>query len=251
MAAIVKMNSISKSFGAVRALNSIDLELKPGELLGLVGDNGAGKSTLMKILSGALIQDEGEIFLQGERVYFNSPLDARRRGVEMIYQDLALVDNFDVTANMFLGSEITTRILGGLIEILHKKTMEQKARKVLSELEINVNSMKVEVKDLSGGQRQSIAVGRAMMFEPKVLIMDEPTASLSPNKIKILLELIKRTKEKGVAIILISHRFQDIFSVADRIVVLKGGCKVGDKRVDTITMDEVVAMMVGSLSDYK
>ena len=250
MPAMVKLHGISKSFGAVRALHNVDLELQPGELLGLVGDNAAGKSTLMKVLSGALIPDEGEIFLQDGKVHFSSPLDARRLGIEMIYQDLALVDTFDVTANMFLGSEIATRILGGLVEILNKKTMEQKAKRVLSELDIDVDSMKIEVKDLSGGQRQSIAVGRAMMFEPKVLIMDEPTANLSPSKIKILLELVKRTKEKGVAIILISHRLQDIFSVADRIMVLKGGYKVGDRRVGAITIDEVVAMMVGALSDY-
>jgi ABC-type sugar transport system ATPase subunit len=247
---MVKLLRISKSFGAVRALHNVDLELQPGELLGLVGDNAAGKSTLMKILSGALMPDEGEIFLQDEKVHFSSPLDARRFGIEMIYQDLALIDSFDVPANMFLGSEIATRILDGLIEILRKKKMEQKAKKVLSELDIYVDSMKVEAKDLSGGQRQSIAVGRAMMFEPKVLIMDEPTANLSPNKIKILLELMKRTKEKGVAVIFISHRLQDVFSVADRIMVLKGGYKVGDRRVGAITIDEVVAMMVGALSDY-
>jgi simple sugar transport system ATP-binding protein len=238
------MRGISKAFGAVQALRRVDLEVWPGEVVGLVGDNAAGKSTLMKILYGIYTPDEGEILVESKAVVFHTAHDARAHGIEMVYQDLALVDNLDIAANVFVGRELTRRFLGGLVEVLDKRRMERAAAQVVQTLDPDLGPVRRKVKILSGGQRQTVAIARSLCFEPKVMIMDEPTASLSLEKIHRLLELIQRLKARGLGIILISHRVQDIFTVGDRVVVLKRGEVVGERRIRDTSLEEVVQLMV-------
>jgi len=242
-APLIRMRGISKCFGAVQALRRVDLELWPAEVVGLVGDNAAGKSTLMKILYGIYTPDEGEIHVESKAVVFHTAHDARAHGIEMVYQDLALVDNLDIAANVFVGRELTRRFLG-LVEVLDKRRMERAAAQVVENLDPNLGPVRRKVKILSGGQRQTVAIARSLCFEPKVVIMDEPTASLSLEKIHRLLELIQRLKARGLAIILISHRVEDIFTVGDRVVVLKRGEVVGGRRIRDTSIAEVVQLMV-------
>ena len=240
---IVKMINISKRFGGIQALYKVNLELYPGEVLGLVGDNGAGKSTLMKILAGVYRADEGEIYLEGKKVEIDSPLTARRLGIEMIYQDLenALAPNLDVIENMFLGREYT-KFLG----VIDRKRMEQMARKVLEELGIKIPSLKVKVRYLSGGQQQAVAIARTLLFKPKVLLMDEPTTALSVERKRHVLELVKRIKQRGdIGIIFVSHIIPDVLEVADRVMVLRTGIKVAEKDASELTIDDVIKLMMG------
>lgn len=241
---LVRMRGISKAFGAVQALWRVDLAVWPAEVLGLVGDNAAGKSTLMKVLYGVHSPDEGDILIEGKPVVFYTAHDARTHGIEMVYQDLALVDNLDIAGNVFVGRELTRRLLGGLVEVLDKRRMEQAAARVVQTLDPDLGPVRRRVKILSGGQRQTVAIARSLCFEPKVVIMDEPTASLSLVKVHRLLELIQRLKARGLAIILISHRVQDIFTVGDRVVVLKRGEVVGERRIRDTSLEEVVQLMV-------
>lgn len=248
---IVEMKGIEKNFGAVRALRGIDLTLGENEVLGLVGDNAAGKSTLMKVLSGAYIPDGGDIYIGGALVDIDGPQDSRDLGIEMVYQDFMLADNLDVAGNVFLGHEIARWKFGSL-QILHNPKMEQETRKMLDRLKIDISSVRLKVKNLSGGQRQAVAIGRATAFEARVIIMDEPTAALSVSAIDKVLDLIKQLKEEGASIIIISHRLEDIFQVADRVVVLRHGNKVGNKIVegDIHTFrEEIVAYMIGARDD--
>ena len=245
---IVQMRGICKRFGAVTALQDVDLDLYPGEVLGLVGDNAAGKSTLMKVLSGAYIPDQGQVIVTGIPVHFKNTREAMDMGIEMVYQDFALCNNLNVVSNVFLGRELKQSILGPLFRRLNKKAMTNKTIEVIDELGIGVKSVKVKVENLSGGQRQAVAIGRAVGFEAKVIIMDEPTASLSVKSIGPLLELIKQLRAQGHAIILISHRLQDIFTVGDRVMVLKGGETVGVRNLHETDMDEVVELMVKGFS---
>jgi ABC-type sugar transport system ATPase subunit len=242
---LVRMAQVSKSFGPVRALNRVNLALYPREVLGLVGDNAAGKSTLMKVLTGAYQPDSGEIHLQGRRIHFTSPAESRRAGIEMVYQDLALAGNLSVTSNIFLGHEHTQRRWGPL-RLLDNKRMEQEAADLLQRLRIDIHSVRLPVEFLSGGQRQSIAIARATAFNAQVIIMDEPTASLAVREVGKVLALIKSLHEHGVAVILISHRLQDVFAVSDRIMVLRRGEVAGDVATAQTTMDDIVGMMVGS-----
>jgi len=242
-APLVRMRRISKAFGAVQALTRVNLAVWPAEVVGLVGDNAAGKSTLMKVLYGIHPPDEGEIVVEGRPVIFHTARDARAQGIEMVYQDLALVDNLDIAANVFAGRELTRRFLG-VVEILDKRRMERAAAEVVQTLDQDLTSVRRKVKILSGGQRQMVAIARSLCFEPKVMIMDEPTASLSLEKIHRLLELIQRLKARGLAIILISHRVEDIFSVGDRVVVLKRGEVVGERPIRDTSIGEVVQLMV-------
>jgi len=243
---LVQMKGIHKSFGAVRALQGVDLMLGYGETLGLVGDNGAGKSTLMKILSGAYSPDKGQIFFEGRPVRFENPHDSRRLGIEMVYQDLALAGNLHVAGNIFLGQEITRKYLGGLIKLLDHREMARKATQLLERLHIEIKSVDLPVENLSGGQRQTVAIARSVAFNAKVVIMDEPTASLAVREVVKVLDLIKTLKAHGVAVILISHRLQDIFEVCDRIMVLRQGRKVGDLPRSQTNMDEIVALITGA-----
>ncbi len=237
------MRGISKAFGAVQALRRVDLAVWPAEVVGLVGDNAAGKSTLMKVLYGIYAPDEGDILVENKAVVFHTAHDARAHGIEMVYQDLALVDNLDIAANVFVGRELTRRFLG-VVEVLDKRRMERAAAQVVRTLDPDLTPVRRKVKILSGGQRQTVAIARSLCFEPKVMIMDEPTASLSLEKIHRLLELIQALKARGLAIILISHRVEDIFTVGDRVVVLKRGQVVGERRIRDTSIQEVVQLMV-------
>jgi simple sugar transport system ATP-binding protein len=235
---LVEMRGIGKSFGAVRALGGVDLVLFPGEILGVVGDNSAGKSTLMKILTGAYQRDSGEILIGGEPVHFKSPHESRDVGIEMIYQDFALCGNMDVGQNIFLGRWPRRGLF------IDRKKMYSEADVVLKRLKVDVNSVYQRVESLSGGRQQSVAIARAISFEPRVIILDEPTANLSVMATERLLETMLELKRHGVAQIIISHRLQDIFQVGDRVSVLKRGENVGDRYVKHTTQQEVLGLIV-------
>ncbi|MFN2297215.1 MAG: ATP-binding cassette domain-containing protein [Anaerolineales bacterium] len=249
---IVEMRNIRKNFAAVRALRGVDLVLHHNEVLGLVGDNAAGKSTLMKVLSGAYIPDGGEIFIEGRKAHITDPLHARRLGIEMVYQDLALANHLDVAANVFLGREVMSKRFG-FVGVLDKRRMEQETRRLLDRLQINIPSVRLNVRRLSGGQRQSVAIARATAFNAKVTIMDEPTSALSVAAIGQVLELVRQLKRHGNSIIVISHRLEDIYQVCDRMVVLRHGRKVCDYPVDGTIHEfheRVVAYIVGARNDF-
>ncbi|HEX2527502.1 MAG TPA: ATP-binding cassette domain-containing protein [Geminicoccus sp.] len=243
---LLAIRHLTKRFGGVTALEDVDLTVRRGEVLALAGDNGAGKSTLIKAIAGVHSRDEGEIHFKGTAVDFASPSAARAAGIETIYQDLALADNLDVGANVFLGRERFTRFLG-LLPRLDRETMRQEAEKVLHQLEIDIEPKKLvqPVRNLSGGQRQAVAIGRAIYWKAELLIMDEPTAALGVPEQRKVMELIARLKAQGVAIIFISHNLGDIFAVSDRILVLRRGRNAGERRIDQTDGDEVVKMMVG------
>ncbi len=241
---LVKMEGITKSFGAVRAVRGVDLEVYPAEILGLVGDNAAGKSTLMKILCGALIPDSGRILIEGTEVHFRSPQDARSAGIEIVYQDLALCGNIGVYGNLFLGRELTKSYLGGLLKFLDKGRMERESWKMLSILKVDMDSVKRKVERLSGGQQQAVAIARSAGFSPKLLLMDEPTANLSVKAARQVLDLIKDLRARGIAIILVSHRMEDIMDVGDRVVVLKMGQQVGERKVSETTTSEITHWII-------
>ncbi len=249
---VVEMRNIRKTFGAVQALRGVDLVLHHGEVLGLMGDNAAGKSTLMKVLSGAYIPDEGEILIEGANAHFTDPLHARRLGIEMVYQDLALANNLDVTGNVFLGREAVSAKLGP-VGVMDGRRMEQEAQRLLDRLKINIPSVRLLVERLSGGQRQAVAIARATAFNSKVIIMDEPTAALSVAAISQVLDVVRELKAQGASIIIISHRLEDIHSVSDRLIVMRLGRKVRDTRI-TSDIDEfregVVAYMIGARDDF-
>ena len=251
-APVVEMRNIKKNFAAVQALKGVDLVLHHNEVLGLMGDNAAGKSTLMKVLSGAYNPDEGEIWLDGEKVNLTDPFTARRLGIEMVYQDLALANNLDVAANVFLGREMVGTKLGPM-GVLNGHQMELETQKLLGRLKIDIPSVRLLVERLSGGQRQAVAIARATAFNSKVTIMDEPTAALSVAAISKVLDLIRELKAQGASIIIISHRLEDVYQVSDRIVVLRQGRKVTDRPVEG-SIDEfrerVVAYMIGARDDF-
>jgi ABC-type sugar transport system ATPase subunit len=248
----VEMRNIKKSFGAVQALRGVDLVLHHGEVLGLVGDNAAGKSTLMKVLSGAYIPETGDIFIEGEKKQITRPDEARRLGIEMVYQDFALVDNLDVAANVFLGREaVRWRLVP--IQVMNKPLMETQARQLLDKLKIDIDSVLLKVKNLSGGQRQAVAIGRVTAFNAQIIIMDEPTAALSVAAIGQVLDLIRRLKAQGCSIIVISHRLEDIYAVGDRVIVLRHGRKVADRPISGDLHDfreQIVAYMIGARDDF-
>lgn len=248
--ALVEMRGIRKNFGAVQALKGVDLILDHNEVLGLVGDNAAGKSTLMKVLSGAYVADKGEILFDGQEVHINKPEDSRNLGIEMVYQDFALAGNIDVAGNVFLGRERTLGGLGKLLRVLDRRGMNEDSRKLLDRLKIEVDSVRQRVDELSGGQRQAVAIGRATAFNAKVVIMDEPTASLSVAAIEKVLDLIQQLKDHEVAVIIISHRLEDILTVSDRIMVLRLGRRVGYMQNKDLTKDDLVAYMVGARNDF-
>jgi ribose transport system ATP-binding protein len=239
----VRMEHVTKRYGAVRSLDDVSLEVRAGEVLGLVGDNGAGKSTLMKVLSGAVIPDSGRIFIDGRELRMTSPADARRERIEMVYQDLSLCDTIDVSGNVMLGREPKRHILG--MPFLDKKTMHARSVEMLAQLGIRIPDPRTKVEYLSGGQRQSIAIGRAASFDPLVLIMDEPTAALAVAEVDAVLELIRTVQSRGVSVILITHRLQDLFHVCDRLVVLYEGRRVAERLIRETDIEEVVNLIVG------
>jgi ABC-type sugar transport system ATPase subunit len=239
---LVEMRNISKSFGSIRAVQSVDLKLYHKEILGIVGDNAAGKSTLMKILMGVFPPDEGEIFINGKRVEIMSPMDARSLGIEMVYQDFALVPCLDVKSNMFMARELTKNILN--IRVLDKRNMERRSQEILKRLHMDVNP-NMRVSHLSGGQQQAVSIGRAILFSPKIIIMDEPSASLSIAAIDRLLQLTKYLRdEEGISAIFITHRIPDVFKVADRVMVMRAGRKIAERHIKETSIDEIVRLML-------
>lgn len=235
---IVEMRNINKSFGAVRALTDVNLRLYPGEILGLVGDNSAGKSTLMKIMTGAYQRDTGDVLVAGKETHFRNPHESRDVGIEMIYQDFALCGNMDVGQNIFLGRWPKR---GPFVD---RRKMYSEVDAVLKRLKVDVNSVYQRVESLSGGRQQSVAIARAISFNPRVVILDEPTANLSVMATERLLETMVELKKQGVAQIIISHRLQDILSVGDRVMVLKRGENVGDRFIAHTTEQEVLGLIV-------
>jgi len=235
----VSLRGIRKTFGSHQALRGVDLDLFPGECLGLVGDNAAGKSTLTKIISGTYLPDEGTISLNGEEVRLSGPADARDRHIEMVFQDLSLCDHIDVVGNLFLGRELTRG------PFLDRKRMLVEARGMLDALEIRIPRLSAKVEKLSGGQRQAIAIARAASFNPQVLIMDEPTSALAVAEVEAVLSLINRVKAKGVSVVLITHRLQDLFRVCDRIAVMYEGTKVAERDIGKTNLEDLVKLIVG------
>jgi simple sugar transport system ATP-binding protein len=240
---------MSKSFGHVKAVVDVDLILQAGEILGVVGDNAAGKSTLMKLLTAVHKPDAGEIFIEGKPVQINSPRDARHLGIEMIYQDFSLSPNLNVMDNVFLGRELTRSILG--VPILNRRRMKELSLDVIGETGIRLDSANTLVTDLSGGQQQVVAIARALAFDAKIIIMDEPTASLSVKAIPPLLDLMKRFRDEGISMIFITHRIQDILDTCDRVMVLRRGSCVGGCTVEDTNIDEVTGLITGSREAFR
>ena len=236
---LVEMKNVSVAFGGIRAVDNASIDLHSGEVVALLGHNGAGKSTLIKILSGAYRRDSGAIFVRGEEASVNNPRDAKKYGIETIYQTLALADNVDAAANLFLGRELRTPW-----GTLDDSAMEAEARKVMGRLNPRFQRFKDPVIKLSGGQRQSVAIARAILFDAKILIMDEPTAALGPQETAQVGELVKQLKSEGIGIFLISHDIHDVFDLADRVCVMKNGQVVGTARTTDVTQDEVLGMII-------
>jgi D-xylose transport system ATP-binding protein len=239
---ILELKGISKRYGAVQALEDVDFEVYRGEVVGLVGDNGAGKSTLIKCISGINTIDSGQIFFNGQPVTINGPADVGRLGIETVYQDLALCDNLDVVANLFLGREQTD----GAVPALDEINMEKRSIDTLRGLSVSIPSVRTRIASLSGGQRQSVAVARAVMWNSKVVLLDEPTAALGVAQSRQVLDLICRLKEQGLAVVVISHNLADIFEVVDRIIVLRLGRRVGNYETKTTRREQVVAAITGA-----
>lgn len=241
----LELHRISKHFGAIEALTDVDLTLEPGEILGLMGDNGAGKSTLIKIMAGNFPPSSGEIRLDGKPVHFHKPTDARKVGVEVVYQDLALCDNLTAAANVFLGRE-ARRSLAGFFRILDNPHMHERARALFAELKSDTRPGDL-VRTMSGGQRQAVAIARTRLAKAQVVLMDEPTAAISVRQVAEVLDLIRRLRDQGIAVILISHRMPDVFAVCDRIMVLRRGRKVAEKPIGQSSPEEVTALITGAL----
>ncbi|MEA2676036.1 MAG: D-xylose transport system ATP-binding protein [Chloroflexota bacterium] len=236
---LVEMRDIRVSFGGVHAVDGVSIDLYPGEVMGLVGGNGAGKSTLMRVLSGAHVADSGQILIDGQAVTIHNPRDAKAQAIETIYQTLALADNLDAPANIFLGREKCTKT-----GALDDGAMESETRQILGRLNPRFKNFKTAVKSLSGGQRQSVAIGRAIYFNARILIMDEPTAALGPAETAQVRELITQLQSEGIGIFLISHDIHDVFDLADRISVMLHGKMVGTVNKQDVTTDEVLAMII-------
>lgn len=241
---LLEVKHLSKSFGAVQALKNLTMHVDAGEVVALAGDNGAGKTTLIKAISGVYRPTAGQILLNGEEVSFASPQEARERGIETIYQDLALADNLTIGANIFLGREPMTRRFG-FLPVLDRKKMAEAARSTMAMLDFHVNRLEAPVSNFSGGQRQAVAIGRAVYWNARILIMDEPTAALGVPEQRKVISLIHQLKAQGRGVIFISHNLQDIFAVSDRIVVLRRGVMAGERRIAETTHDEVVKLMIG------
>ena len=244
---LLEMHGISKRFGAVQALREVDFDVCRSEVVALVGDNGAGKSTLIKCIAGTHTPDEGRILFEGDEVRIHAPSDATRLGIETVYQDLALCDNLDVVRNMYLGREEVTSVVPRLVEPLRELEMEQHALRVLDDLNVTtIGSVRTKVASLSGGQRQSVAISRAVMWNSKVVLLDEPTAALGVAQTAQVHALIKRLREHGLGVVVISHNIEEVFEVSDRISVLRLGRRVATFRHDETTPQEVVAAIVGA-----
>ena len=241
---LVKLHNITKSFGAIHALQGVDLSVDAGEVVGLMGDNGAGKSTLMKIIAGNFPPTLGTIWIEGREVRFSKPIDARENGIEIVYQDLALCDNLTASANVFLGRELKNGFWP--FRALDHQAMFRRAGELFAELKSETRPRDL-VKQMSGGQRQAVAIARTRLSNPKLVLMDEPTAAISVRQVAEVLSLIKRLKSSGQAVILVSHRMPDVFEVCDRIAVLRRGAKVTDKRISATNPEEITGLITGAI----
>lgn len=243
---ILTARGITKSFGRIQALDHVDFAISPGEVVGLVGDNGAGKSTLIKVLAGALMPDEGTITLRGQTVHFHRPSDARNQGIETVYQDLALAPHLTIEENIFLGRELIGEGLKKLTGGLDKKRMLERSVEILEQLHVKVRSMKAPVAELSGGQRQAVAVARAVAWGESLIIMDEPTNHLGVEEVEMVLDLIRRVRERGIPVLFISHTLPHVLEVTDRIDVMFLGRKVTSLPTKETNLDDVVSWITGS-----
>jgi simple sugar transport system ATP-binding protein len=244
-APVLELRGVSKRFGAIEALSAVDLALAPGEVLGLMGDNGAGKSTLVRIVAGNFAPSAGEVRIEGRAVRFDRPMDARAAGVEVVYQDLALCDNLAAALNVFLGRELTRR--AGPFRFLDRRAMHRRAAELFAELKSETRPADL-VKSMSGGQRQAVAIARTRLADPKLVLMDEPTAAISVRQVAEVLDYIRSLRAAGHAVILISHRMPDVFAVCDRVVVLRRGAKVADKPVAATSPEEVTGLITGAIT---
>jgi ABC-type sugar transport system ATPase subunit len=244
---VLQARGINKSFGAVQALKDVDFEVRPSEVVALIGDNGAGKSTLINVITGVLEPDSGEIIFEGERVKFASPHDARERGIETVYQDLAVAPQLDAVANIFLGRERRMTGILGRFGFLDQQKMRKETDEQLEELHVRIPDVSKPLSTFSGGQRQGVAVARAVMWASKVVIMDEPTAALGVAQVGMVLDLVRRVRQTGIPVVFISHNMPQVFDVADRIVVLRLGEVVAELDPKKASTDDAVAAMTGSL----
>lgn len=250
MEPLLEVKNITKRFGGLTAVDNFDMQIYPGEVVGILGDNGAGKSTLIKVISGVYHAEVGQIFFESRRIKISNPWEALKIGIETIYQDLALAENMDVYSNIFLGREKLKKFLG-LIDVLDHDYMLKESKKVLDRLEISIPSLKNKIMILSGGQRQAVAISRSIYWNAKLLIMDEPTAALGVAEREKVLNLVKTLSSHGVSVIIISHQIHDVFSVATRLLIMRRGKKVAERITEKTSTDEVVGLIVGSLpGDY-
>ena len=242
---VLELTGIGKEFGAIRALHGVDMQVFPGEVVGLMGDNGAGKSTLVKIIAGNFRPTLGEVRFDGNAVHFYRPIDARAVGIEVVYQDLALADNLTAAANVFLGRELKRKF--GPFAFLDHNAMAARALELFGELRSETRPHDL-VKQMSGGQRQAVAIARTRLSNAKLVMMDEPTAAISVRQVAEVLSLVRRLREQGIAIVFISHRMPDVFAVADRIIVLRRGAKVADKAMSATSPEEVTGLITGAIT---
>ena len=242
--ALLEVRNVSKSFGAIHAVSDISLSIEPGEVVGLMGDNGAGKSTLVKLIAGNFPPTDGDVLVDGEACHFHKPIQARAKGIEVVYQDLALADNLTAAQNVFLGRERTKGIWP--FRVLDKQAMIDRSGELFDELKSETRPRDL-VKKMSGGQRQAVAIARTRLSNAKLVLMDEPTAAISVRQVAQVLELIRRLKHQGVAVILISHRMPDVFAVSDRIIVMRRGAKVADKATASTSPEEITGLITGAI----
>ena len=241
---VLELRNVSKSFGAIRALTEVNLSLDPGEVLGLMGDNGAGKSTLVKIMAGNFPPTSGEILMEEGPVHFHKPVEARQKGIEIVYQDLALCNNLSAAANVFLGREVKRGFWP--VKVLNYRAMYERAGELFGELKSETRPHDL-VRRMSGGQRQAVAIARTRLSDSKVVLLDEPTAAISVRQVAEVLELIRRLRDQGVAVVLISHRMPDVFSVCDRVLVMRRGRKVAEKPIAQSSPEEVTGLITGAI----
>jgi simple sugar transport system ATP-binding protein len=242
--ALLEVRNVSKSFGAIHAVNDISWSVEPGEVVGLMGDNGAGKSTLVKLIAGNFPPTDGEVLVDGEVCHFHKPIQARAKGIEVVYQDLALADNLTAAQNVFLGRELNKGFWP--FRVLNKQAMIDRSAQLFDELKSETRPRDL-VKKMSGGQRQAVAIARTRLSNAKLVLMDEPTAAISVRQVAEVLELIRRLKHQGVAVILISHRMPDVFAVSDRIIVMRRGTKVADKATTSTSPEEITGLITGAI----
>ena len=242
--AVLELTNISKHFGAIHAVNDVSFSIEPGEVVGLMGDNGAGKSTLVKMIAGNFRPNEGSMKMDGAELVLHKPVDARRHGIEIVHQDLALCNNLTAAANVFLGRELRRGV--GPFRVLDYASMYRRAGEIFKELKSETRPRDL-VKQMSGGQRQAVAIARTMLSEAKIVLMDEPTAAISVRQVAEVLNLIRELRGKGIAVVLISHRMPDVFTVADRVIVMRRGRKVADKKIAASSPEEVTGLITGAI----